>query len=130
MHIRPIIVAVALATTFAALPAAAQDGYYDRNGYNHDGYNRDGYNRSGYNHDGYNRQGYDRNRHYYRDRGQDCRRSNGTTGTIAGAVGGGLIGNAVGGGTLGTLAGAGGGALLGRHIDQRHDAAENRRNGC
>ena len=50
-----------------------------------------------------------------------CRRSSGTTGTIAGAVGG---------GTLGTLAGAGGGALLGRHLDKRHDAAQNRRNGC
>ena len=59
-----------------------------------------------------------------------CRRSSGTTGTIAGAVGGGLIGNALGGGTLGTLAGAGGGALLGRHLDKRHDAAQNRRNGC
>lgn len=119
---RTILTMAALAVALQALPAAAQG--YDRNGYNRDGYNREGYNR-----DGYNRQGYDRNRHYYRGR-QDCRRSNGTTGTIAGAVGGGLIGNAVGGGTLGTLAGAGGGALLGRHLDQKHDAAQNRRNGC
>lgn len=59
-----------------------------------------------------------------------CRHSNGTTGTIAGAVGGGLIGNVLGGGTLGTLAGAGGGALLGRHLDKKHDQAQNRRNGC
>ena len=65
--------------------------------------------------------------HRYR---QDCSRSSGTTGTIAGGVGGALVGNALGGGTLGTLAGAGGGALLGRHLDKKHDAAQNRRNGC
>lgn len=59
-----------------------------------------------------------------------CKRSSGTTGTVLGAVGGGLAGNALGGGTLGTLAGAGGGALLGRHLDKKHDAAQNRRNGC
>jgi hypothetical protein len=59
-----------------------------------------------------------------------CKRSSGTTGTIAGGVGGALVGNALGGGTLGTLAGAGGGALLGRHLDKKHDAAQNRRNGC
>ena len=62
---------------------------------------------------------------YYR-----CKKSSGTTGTIAGAVGGGVLGNVLGGGTLGTLAGAGGGALLGRHLDKKHDAAENRKNGC
>jgi len=66
---------------------------------------------------------------YHRYR-QDCSRSSGTTGTIAGGVGGALVGNALGGGTLGTLAGAGGGALLGRHLDKKHDAAQNRRNGC
>lgn len=58
-----------------------------------------------------------------------CKRSNGTTGLVLGAVGGGLIGNALGGGTLGTLLGAGGGALLGKNLDQKHDAAQNRRNG-
>ncbi|WP_174274565.1 glycine zipper 2TM domain-containing protein [Sphingomonas bacterium] len=63
---------------------------------------------------------------YYRH----CKKSSGTTGTVAGAVGGGLIGNALGGGALGTIAGAGGGALLGRHLDKKHDAAQNRRNGC
>ena len=47
-----------------------------------------------------------------------CKRSNGTTGTVIGAVGGGLAGNLLGGGTLGTLLGAGGGALLGRSIDR------------
>jgi uncharacterized protein YcfJ len=66
-------------------------------------------------------------RHHYRYR---CKKSSGTTGLVAGAVGGGLIGNALGGGTVGTLVGAGGGALLGRHLDKKHDAAQNRRNGC
>lgn len=55
-------------------------------------------------------------------RGRDgrayCRRSDGTTGLVIGAVGGGVLGNVVGGGTLGTLLGAGGGALLGRSIDR------------
>ncbi len=58
-----------------------------------------------------------------------CKRSNGTTGLVLGAVGGGLIGNALGGGTLGTLLGAGGGALLGKNLDQRHDDTQNRNNG-
>ncbi len=74
---------------------------------------------------------YDRehHRHYYQG-SYRCRRSSGTTGAIAGAVGGGVIGNVVGGGLLGTAAGAVGGGLLGRHLDKRHDAAQNRRNGC
>jgi len=55
-------------------------------------------------------------------RGRDgrayCRRDNGTTGLVVGALGGGLLANLIGGGTLGTLAGAGGGALLGRSVDR------------
>jgi uncharacterized protein YcfJ len=58
-----------------------------------------------------------------------CKRSDGTTGLVLGALGGGLIGHALGGDTLGTILGAGGGALLGKTLDQRHDAAQNRRNG-
>ena len=68
--------------------------------------------------------GHDR---YYR---YHCKRSSGTTGLIAGGAGGALLGNALGGGTLGTIAGGVGGALLGQHLDKRHDAAQNRRNGC
>jgi len=52
--------------------------------------------------------------HYY------CKRSDGTTGTVIGAIGGGAAGALLGGGTLGTLLGAGGGALLGRSIDRGH----------
>lgn len=65
--------------------------------------------------------------HYYHYR---CKRSSGTTGLVLGGAGGALLGHALGGGTVGTILGAGGGALLGRHLDQRHDAAQNRRNGC
>jgi len=58
-----------------------------------------------------------------------CKCSDGTIGLVLGAVGGGLIGHALGGGVLGTLLGAGGGGLLGKHLDQKNDAAQNRRNG-
>ncbi|WBO22805.1 glycine zipper 2TM domain-containing protein [Sphingomonas abietis] len=47
-----------------------------------------------------------------------CKRNDGTTGLVIGALGGGVAGNRLGGGTLGTLLGAGGGALLGRSIDR------------
>lgn len=60
----------------------------------------------------------------------ECKRSNGAVGTVAGGVGGGLLGHVLGGGTLGTLAGAGGGALLGRHFDKKHTESRNRNNGC
>ncbi len=75
-------------------------------------------------------------RYEHRYRGSDgryhyrCKRSSGTTGLIAGGAGGALAGNALGGGALGTIAGGVGGALLGKHLDKRHDAAQNRRNGC
>lgn len=48
-----------------------------------------------------------------------CRHSSGSTGLIAGGVGGAVIGSKViGGGILGTAAGAVGGALAGRAIDR------------
>ena len=50
---------------------------------------------------------------------QVCRRSSGTTGLVAGGVGGAVAGNKIiGGGLLGTAAGAVGGALAGRAIDR------------
>lgn len=61
---------------------------------------------------------------YYRHR---CGGGNGAVGTIAGGVGGALIGNALGGGTLGTVAGGVGGGLLGRHLDKVHTR---HRRGC
>ena len=75
---------------------------------------------------------YYRDGRYYRERrltradriyrGNDgryyCRRSDGTTGLVVGAIAGGLLGNAVGGDTLSALIGGAGGALLGRSIDR------------
>ena len=58
-----------------------------------------------------------------------CKRSDGTTGLVIGAIGGGLIGNALGGGVLGTLLGAAGGGVVGKHLDEHHDARQNRENG-
>ena len=80
--------------------------------------------------------GWDPSRHYhagrYRERrlsrrdrvyrGGDgryyCKRSDGTTGLVIGAIAGGVLGNAIGGDTLSTLLGAGGGALLGQSVDR------------
>ena len=115
---------VAIVATPVALPtvAVAQRWNGDQDG-NWDPANR-------YHDKNYGRR-IDENERVYR--GSDgryyCKRSNGTTGLVLGAVGGGLIGNALGGGTLGTLLGAGGGALLGKNLDQNHDNAQNRRNG-
>jgi outer membrane lipoprotein SlyB len=77
-------------------------------------------------------QGYHRSSHRtYHGRGGNYRRrcggGNGAVGTIAGGVGGALIGNAIGGGTLGTIAGGVGGGLLGRHLDKKNTRS---RNGC
>lgn len=83
-----------------------------------------------YNYDKHRRDLADSDRVY---RGSDgryyCKKSDGTTGLVLGAVGGGLIGSALGGGLLGTVLGAGGGALLGKNLDKKHDSAQNRRNG-
>ena len=60
-------------------------------------------------------------RHRYRSTAYSntyCQRRSGTTGTIVGAVGGGLLGHAIVGGTAGTLIGAGAGALGGRAIEK------------
>jgi len=55
-------------------------------------------------------------------RGRDgrayCRRSDGTTGLVVGALGGAVLAKLVGGNTLGALAGGAGGALVGREIDR------------
>ncbi|WP_380784935.1 hypothetical protein [Sphingomonas sp. R86521] len=56
--------------------------------------------------------------HNQRYRGKRCRYSSGTTGLVAGGVGGAVAGNALGGGLLGTVAGGAAGALGGRAIDR------------
>jgi len=58
---------------------------------------------------------------------QGCGGGNGAVGTVAGGVGGALIGSSLGGGLLGTVAGGVGGGLLGRHLDKVHTR---HRNGC
>nr|WP_087576312.1 glycine zipper 2TM domain-containing protein [Sphingomonas sp. CDS-1] len=84
-----------------------------------------------------NRYGYDRptygqrtsgrpigdNDYIYRDNDGRyyCKRDDGTTGTIVGAIAGGVLGNIIAPGgskTLGTILGGAGGALAGRAIDK------------
>jgi len=101
------IAAAGLATPMvASAPAVAQSRHYD----SHSDRTYHGRDR-------------DYNRHH-------CKKSSGTTGLVAGGAGGALLGHALGGGTLGTVAGGVGGALLGKHLDKKHDAAQNRDNGC
>ena len=107
----------ALAVSATALPAAAQ--YGDAYGYGQ-GYGR--YDRaygSAY------RDGYNRPPRYddrgYRDQRAYRRCSDGTTGTIIGAIAGGLLGRAIddrGNHATGTVLGGVGGALAGRAIDR------------
>lgn len=52
----------------------------------------------------------------HRGRCRAARHHSANTGTILGAVGGGLLGFGLGGHALGTLIGAGGGAVLGHQI--------------
>lgn len=64
-----------------------------------------------------------RRTHSYRGRSatyyRGCRHSAGTTGLVAGGVGGALVGQSIlGHGLLGTVAGAGAGALAGRAVDR------------
>ncbi|MGP7794903.1 glycine zipper 2TM domain-containing protein [Sphingomonas sp. CLY1604] len=104
----------ALAMTATALvpatPAMAQRGYYG------DRYER-GYDR-GYRGD----RVYRGDRGYYGDRNYRPRRCNsGSTGTIVGAIAGGLLGRTIdtrGDRTLGTVLGAGAGALAGRAVER------------
>jgi hypothetical protein len=58
----------------------------------------------------------------YVHRGSDgryyCRRSDGSTGLVVGALGGAALGGIIGGDALGALVGAAGGAVLGTSIDR------------
>lgn len=61
---------------------------------------------------------------YARDSHGRCLRFNKTTGTVAGAVGGGVLGNVLLGGAGGTLVGAAAGGVAG------HELSHNRRKRC
>jgi len=147
---RKIILAICLAALAAPLTPAPADpphrhdrGRWDRHdrkewrkrrdNWRH--YQRYDYNRFDPRYGYYDAGRYYRDGRYYRERrlgwndriyrGRDgryyCRRSDGTTGLIIGAIGGGVLGNALAPGdsnTLGTLLGAGVGAALGRSIDR------------
>ena len=106
----------------AAIPAAADAQWHGRghHDYRWNG-NARGWNPAAHYHAGnYRARRLTRNDRIYR--GNDgryyCRRSDGTTGLVVGAIAGGLLGNAVGGDTLSALIGGAGGALLGRSIDR------------
>lgn len=114
------------ATLGLATPAAAQHGYYDRDGYSnyYAGYDRDDrrYDRR---YDRYDRR-YDRrdrrDRRYHRDNYRRC--DNGTGGTVIGAIAGGLAGHEIAGRgdkTVGTIIGGAVGAIAGRAIDKGND---------
>jgi uncharacterized protein YcfJ len=122
------LAAAAILPMGIAAPAQAQRYGYDHRAQYQRGYDDAGYYNSynrGYRGD-YSRSYRGNDRRYY----QDCRRSSGTTGLIAGGAGGAVLGSVLGGGTLGTILGAVGGGLLGKNLDQNHDRAQNYRNGC
>jgi hypothetical protein len=89
------LAAVVCGPAMVSAPAQAQTHHYDH----------------------HNDRNYHGRSHYSRHR---CSGGNGAVGTVAGGVGGAVLGSAVGGGTLGTVAGGVGGALLGRHFDKQH----------
>jgi hypothetical protein len=114
-------VALSMLATPMALPAPALADWHGRPDRGWQGDRHDWNPQSSYHYDRrYKARRMGRNDSIYR--GHDgryyCRRNDGTTGLVIGALGGGLAGNLLGGGTLGTLLGAGGGALLGRSIDR------------
>jgi hypothetical protein len=101
----------ALAAVPAAADAQSRYGYYDTR---HNGYQNQyrGYDRH---YDGRYNQRYG---NYY---GNRCRRDDGSTGTILGAIAGGLLGREIAGRgdrTVGTIIGGAAGALAGRAIDR------------
>jgi len=117
------VAALAMPATMVPSAAIAQNWHNDRDrgNYNWQGDRRDWDPSRSYHDDRrYRERRLGRDDHVYRGRDGRyyCKRNDGTTGLVIGAIGGGLLGNAIGGNTLGTLLGAGGGALLGRSIDR------------
>ncbi len=133
-----VLLALAAATTLGGCASdynsrSSNDpwGYYDR-GYS-DQYGRYDYNNPDPRYGGYYADNYYRNDRRYRERmmsaddriyrGQDgryyCRRSDGSTGLVVGAIAGGVVGNIIAPGdskTLGTVLGAIGGAAIGAAV--------------
>lgn len=122
LSIAAAALAMGAATLAPAAPAAAQSRYdrsYQGGGYD-TGYQRGGYDdRRGYE----DRRGYDSyrgdDRRYYNRAPRRC--STGSTGTILGAIAGGLLGRSIdtrGDRGIGTLLGAAGGAVAGHAIEK------------
>jgi uncharacterized protein YcfJ len=115
--------ALAMGTT-AMVPAAADAQRYYGERYAYDRSYDDGYNRGGYR-DGYRDRGnrqYRGDRGYYRNRNQRC--NSGTTGTIVGAIAGGLLGRSIdsrGDRATGTILGGAAGALAGRAVGRSNN---------
>lgn len=124
---KPVLLIVAAAGALALTGCATDDygnrpvyrqgaGHYDNGRVAHNQRNRQ-HNRGEYRLGENDRIYRDRNGNYY------CKRSDGTTGAIIGALGGGVLGNIIAPGgskTLGTILGAGGGLLAGRAIDRNN----------
>lgn len=117
---KKFLIALAMAATTLGGIGVAEAQHYDRRGYSHYNHRYD-YRPYRYDDRGYDRRNYrsqvwqDRNGRYR------CRRSDGTTGTVIGAIAGALLGRTVdshGDRTLGTVIGGGAGALAGRSIDR------------
>lgn len=118
---KQILAAMLAATvvTPVAMPTAAVAQH--RGDWRWDGDRGDGWNPSDhYRRGSYRERRLSRNDRIYRggDGRYYCRRSDGTTGLVVGAVAGGLLGSAIGGDTLSALIGGAGGALLGRSVDR------------
>ncbi len=113
--------ATALLALAIAAPLAAPTVASARPDYRWDGDRDRGWEPADHYHGGhYRERRLTRDDHVYRGRDNRyyCRRGDGSTGLVVGAVAGGLLGNALGGSTLSTLLGAGGGAALGNSIDR------------
>jgi len=127
---KPLLVALMVATVLP-LGACATDSTGDRYGYNNrprDGYYADRRDRR-------ERREERRARYLaendviYRDNDGNyyCKRSDGSTGTIVGAIAGGVLGNIIAPGgskTLGTVLGAAGGAIAGNAVDKNNVRCE------
>lgn len=120
------------AAAVIALTGCATDGNYNDTAttWRHYDYNRPDPSYGGYDADRYYSESraqrerrLSNNERVYRGRDGRyyCRRSDGTTGLIVGAIAGGALGNMIAPGgseTLGTILGAGAGALAGQAIDR------------
>jgi hypothetical protein len=118
------LLAAAMIVPSLATPMAAdaqRHGHGNRGNYGWNGDRNSNWNPAQHYHAGnYRARRLGRNDRIYRggDGRYYCRRNDGTTGLVIGALGGGLLGGAIGGDTLGALIGAGAGGLLGRSVDR------------